>query len=246
MNLALTRNFQTSISRFNAVIRLSAVILLAGCASAEMTNVQPYTGVRLLKPSRILVYDFTSDLNEVPASSPLKNQLAGSITPETAQQSETSRQLGAQIAGNLVTEILSMGIFSSRAQSQTTPRAGDIVLKGYFLSVQEGSATERVALGFGSGSAELKVTVEGYQMTAQGLRFLGSGDTAAGSGKTPGAALGIAVTVATANPIGLLANAAAKTAGEATGSETIQGAANRTAKLIAERLQVAFQNQGWI
>jgi hypothetical protein len=231
---------------FARKLGLFMVIALAGCASAEITTTHPYTGQMLPKPNRILVYDFTSNLNEVPASSPLRNQLAGSITPRTAQQSETSRQLGAQIAQKLVTEIQSMGLFASRVGAQTIPRDGDIVFKGYFLSMDEGSATERMALGFGSGSAELKVTVEGYQMTAEGLRFLGSGESVAGSGKTPGAALGVAVTVATANPIGLLANAAVKGAGEATGSETIEGAANRTSKLIGERLQVAFQNQGWI
>ncbi len=246
MNAKFLQNLCGFIMRFRARIGLFAVIILAGCASAEVTNARPYTGEMLPKPNRILVYDFTSNLNEVPASSPMRSQLAQSITPQTVEQSETSRQLGAQIAQKLVTEIQSMGLFASRAGALTMPRAGDIVFKGYFLSIDEGSATERIALGFGSGGAQLKVLVEGYQKTAEGLRFLGSGESVAGSGKTPGAALGVAVTVATANPIGLLVNAAAKTAGEAAGSETIEGAANRTAKLIAQRLQVAFQNQGWI
>lgn len=246
MNTRLLRNLCGFIKGFRTEIGLLAVILLAGCASAEVTTLQPYTGESLPKPERILVYDFTSNLEEIPASSPLRNQLAESSAPETDEQIEMSRQLGAQIASNLVAEIQTMGLFASRAEAQTTPQAGDIVFKGYFLSLEEGSAAERMALGFGSGSADLKVQVEGYQMTEQGLRFLGSGETEAGSGKTPGAALGLGVAIATANPIGLLVSTAAKSAGEATGSDTIEGAADRTAKLIAEKLQTAFQNQGWI
>jgi len=246
MNTKLLQNLCGFIMRFRARTGLFTVIILAGCASAEVTNARPYTGEMLPKPNRILVYDFTSNLNAVPASSPMRSQLAQSITPQTVEQSETSRQLGAQIAQKLVTEIQGMGLFASRAGALTMPRTGDILLKGYFLSMEEGSATERMSHGFGSGSAELKVMVEGYRMTTEGLRFLGSGESVAGSGKTPGAAFGLGVAVATANPIGLLVSTAAKTAGEASGSDTIEGAANRTAKLIAQRLQVAFQTQGWI
>ena len=32
----------------------------------------------------------------------------------------------------------------------------DIVFKGYLASVQEGSAAQRVAIGFGSGASELR------------------------------------------------------------------------------------------
>ena len=70
-------------------------------------------------------------------------------------------------------------------------------------------------------------------MTAQGLRALGSGDVDAGSGKMPGGAIPLVVAVATANPIGLVVAGAAKGYGELSGSETIDGAAQRTAHEIA-------------
>ena len=62
-----------------------------------------------------------------------------------------------------------MGMFAVRASSGTTPRINDLVVRGYILSVDEGSATKRVAIGFGSGASELKAAAEGFQMTAQGL-----------------------------------------------------------------------------
>jgi len=84
-----------------------------------------------------------------------------------------------------------MGLPAKRASSATQPEINDIVIRGYLLSVDEGSATKRVAIGFGSGASHLTTEVEGYQMTAYGLRKLGSGKVGAGGGKAPGAAVGL-------------------------------------------------------
>jgi Domain of unknown function (DUF4410) len=118
--------------------------------------------------------------------------------------------------------------------------------RGYFVSVEEGSATQRVLVGFGAGAAELKTAVEGYQMTAQGLRLLGSGETRSGGGEMPGMVAPVAVVAATANPIGLVVGGAVKLYGESTGSDTIQGAAKRTADEISAQLRKAAAEQGWI
>ena len=80
-----------------------------------------------------------------------------------------------------------MGLPAKRASSHTTPEINDLVFRGYLLSIDEGSATKRVAIGFGSGASELTTAVEGFQMTAQGLRKLGSGNVGASAGKTQGA-----------------------------------------------------------
>ena len=85
-----------------------------------------------------------------------------------------------------------MGLPAKRASSHTTPEINDLVFRGYLLSVDEGSATKRVAIGFGSGASQLTTAVEGFQMTAQGLRKLGSGKVGASAGKTPGGAVGVA------------------------------------------------------
>jgi len=219
---------------------------LAGCASSESTVSRPYLGPKIAKPANILVYDFSSDLNEIPASSPLKRQLAEVRAAQSSENIELSKQLGAQIAGDLAMKIRTMGLPGKRALRGTVAKPGDFVLKGYFLTLDEGSTAKRMALGFGSGAAELKVTVEGYQMTAQGLKFLGSGEGEAGSGKTPGGALSLGVAIATANPVGIVVSGAMKTAGEVSGRETIQGASARITKQIEGRLQTAFEKQGWI
>src|SRR5439155_21249883 len=86
-------------------------------------------------------------------------------------------------------------------------------------------------LALPGGSAELQTVVEGYLMTDKGLRRLGSGVVDSSGGKMP---------------IGLVISSAAKVEGEMSGRTTIEGAAKRTAKEIADQLRVACQRQGWI
>ena len=88
--------------------------------------------------------------------------------------------------------------------------------------------------------------VEGYEMTAQGLRQLGSGTLSSSGGKTPGIIAPSAVAIATSNPIGLIVVGATKIYGEASGSNTLEGRAKATADAIAEQLKIRFRNRGWI
>ena len=224
---------------------LLALVLVAGCASTEVSDRQRYEGPPLARPDHIIIYDFTANPADVPATSAFAAQLADApaLTPEEA---ELSRKLGAEVAKELVADLQGMGLPAVLAADQPTPQVNDIVIRGYFVSVDQGSAAERILVGFGTGDAELSTAVEGYQMTAQGLRPLGRGEIKSGGGELPGMVLPIAVVAATANPIGLIVGGAIKATGEATGSDTIEGAAKRTAAAIAEQLHEAAQRQGWI
>jgi hypothetical protein len=224
---------------------LLAFVAVAGCASTEVTERQRYEGEKLARPDRIIVYDFTADPADVPPESAFSAQIAGAMTPPP-QQVALGHKLGAQVAKELVADLRGMGLPAVPAAAQPAPRADDIVLRGYFVSVDEGSATQRVLVGFGAGSAELRTAVEAYQMTAAGLRPLGRGEIKSGGGELPGMVVPLAVVAATASPIGLIVGGAMKGTGEVTGSETIEGAAARTAKEIAAQLQTAAEEQDWI
>ena len=139
-----------------------------------------------------------------------------------------------------------MGLPAARGSSDTKPKINDLVIRGYILSVDEGSATKRVAIGFGSGASELSLAAEGFRMTAQGLQRVGSGSIGAGGSKTPGSALGVVGTIATANPAGLIVGTGVKAYGEYSGSSKIEGRAKDAAKEIAELIKPKFQEQGWI
>jgi Domain of unknown function (DUF4410) len=192
------------------------------------------------------VYDFAATAADVPANSALAGQYAANATSQTAEQVATGRQLGAQIAAQLVEQIRSMGLPAAPAVMGTTPRINDLVIRGSLLSIHEGSTAERVAIGFGSGASELRTAVEGYQMTARGLRKLGYGTLDASGSKAPGEAVGVAGLIATGNPAGLIISTGMKVYGEESGSSKVEGRAKQTAKEIADVLKQRFAQQGWI
>jgi hypothetical protein len=220
------------------------IVILSGCASSSVTAYQPYQG-KIDRPDRIIVYDVAATPAELSPEVAVAGRGAAPLSLTPAQLA-TARRLGSEIAKDLVAELQGMGLPAVRAAGEPEPRAGDGLVASYFALVDEGSATERVALGFGAGAAELKTVVKGFLMTPQGLRPLGSGEVDAGSGKMPGGAVPLVVTVATANPLGLVVSGAAKAYGEASGSETIEGAAQRTAHEIAVKIQATAERQGWI
>jgi Domain of unknown function (DUF4410) len=223
---------------------LLAFFMMAGCASTEVAEQQHYEGEKLARPDRIIVHDFTANPAEVPPESAFAAELAG--TPPPTEQLEVGRRLGARVAKELVAELRRMRLPAVPAAGGPPPRPDDIVLRGYFVSVHEGRAGRCVLVGFGAGAAELTTAVEAYQVTAEGLRPLGRGEIRSEGGKLPGMDLPVAVVAATANPIGLGAGGTAQATGEATGSETIEGAGERTAKELAAQLRTAAQQQGWI
>jgi hypothetical protein len=230
-------------SRSRVVLYLFALFFLAGCASTKVSDRQILVTEKIPRPNRILVYNFAATPADAPEPA---NQPTEASTPQTPEQIQAGRQLGAQIATELAADIRAMGLPGEAAPIGTQPQMHDIVIKGYLLSVQEGSAAKRLTIGFGSGASELQTAVEGFQMTPQGLRKLGSGTVDAGGSKTPGAAVGVAGLIATGNPAGLIVSTGMKVYGEASGSSTLEGRAKATAKEIADQIKPRFQQQGWI
>ena len=233
-------------SHSKIVLCLLTVLVIAGCASTQVSDRQEIVFGPIPRPAHIWVYDFAATPADVPAYSALAGQPSASSTPLTPEQIATGRKLGAQVAAELVTQINAMGMPAEQAMVGITPQINDLVIRGYFLSIDMGSAEKRVAIGFGSGESELRVAVEGFQMTAQGLRKLGSGTTDATGAKGPGGVLGLATLLATHNPAGLIIGTGVKVYGEESGRSTVEGRAKATAKEIADVLKTRFQEQGWI
>lgn len=233
------------------VFRLSLAWLLvaaavSSCASTEVTEQQQYQGEKLARPDQVIIHDFTRNPADVPAESSFAAQNAIASTTPTEEQLATTSALGAEVAKQVTAQLRGAGLPAVQAAGQSSPRIDDIVIRGYFVSEDEGSATKRMLVGFGSGNAKLTTAVEGFQMTLQGLRLLGSGEVEDGGSKTPGVILPLAVMAATANPIGLAVSGTVKLAGEATGATTIEGAAKRTADEISSQLIEAAKRRGWI
>ncbi len=228
------------------LLALLALALFTGCASTKVTNSERLVTGPLPRPNTIWIYDFVANAADLPSDSALAGEKDVDTTPLTPEEVAAGRQLGAAIATELVAQIQAMGLPAAQASATTKPQVNDIVIRGYLLSVKAGSAAKRIVIGFGSGSSELRTMVEGFQMTATGLRKLGVGTVEAGGNKTPGSALGVATFLATANPAGLIISAGSKAYGEASGSDKLEGRGKATAKEISDVLKKRFQEQGWI
>jgi hypothetical protein len=228
------------------VMCLFAMVVATGCASTTITDREQVATGQLPRPANIWVYAFAATSPDVPADSALAGQFSDHDS-QTAEHIATGRKLGEEIASELVEQILLMGMSARYATMMTaTPQVNDIVIRGYLISFSEGSEAKRIAIGLGSGSSELKVAVEGLQITEKGLRELGSGATDATGSKGPGSAVGAATFLATANPAGLIVSTGMKVYGEASGRSTVEGRAKQTAKEIADVLKKRFKEQGWI
>ena len=141
--------------RTHIVLILLALLAVAGCAKTKLSDRQEYTGGKLPRPENILVYDFAATATDLSDDSALAGRISEHDTPQTAEQIETGRKVGAEIAAHLVAEIRAMGMPAERASAASKAQINDVVIRGYLLSVKKGDALERVAIGLGAGASEL-------------------------------------------------------------------------------------------
>lgn len=227
-------------------LSLFTLMILTGCASPKVTDyVQPGPG-KIPRPNTIWVYNFAATAAGIPEQSALAHRPDLETAPQTADEAAAGEALGQEMAAQLVAEIQATGMNSALATPDTQPRANDLVIRGYLLSVEEGNATRRVAIGFGSGASELRIAVEGFRMTDTGLRKLGSAKVDMGGSKSPGSVAGVAGLIATHNPAGLLISTGMKVYGEESGNNKVEGQARTIIKKMGEVLKKRFQQQGWV
>ena len=225
---------------------LVAAWVVTGCACTRTTHHEELVTGRLPRPGHIWVYDFAATPADVPSDSGFADLGYQPAQSQSSEEISTGRRAGSELATKLVQQIQQMGLPAERASTNTQPRINDMVLRGYFVFLDKGSAAKRFVIGFGSGAAQLTTAVEGYQVTAAGLRKLGADTVQSGGNKMPGEALGIVGLLATSNPAGLVVGSGVKVVGEASGSSRIEGRARAAAKEIAFQLRVRFQQWGWV
>ena len=107
--------------------------------------------------------DFAATPADVPKYSTIASVHSEHQAPQTAEQIATGRKLGAEIEAELVKRISGMGMPAEHAVKATKPQINDLVIRGYLISFNKGSAAERIAIGFGAGASDLKVAAEGFQ-----------------------------------------------------------------------------------
>jgi len=237
--------FDPPVRTILAVLAVTSIVI--SCASSDVTSRRRYYGdEQLPKPGRVIVYNFAATPEDVSPDAAISGHYQIHDTPQTDEQIQLGRQLSDIVARELVKEILNLGMPAERANTGPQPSMGDLLIKGAFVSMDEGSKAKRMLIGFGAGSAELKTHVQAYQITAQGPRRLGEGEVKTSGGKMPG----MLVPVGAGAAAGRMAVSAAVSGGvnvtQERGPESLESAAKRTAQEITKALSRAFAQQGWI
>src|SRR4051794_41435000 len=97
--------------RKSRVAAAAGLLLLAGCASTEVTSRQAYQGDRLPRPGQIVVYDFAATPADLPSEAAALGDNSAAITnPPTPEELATVRKLGSLVAKELVKALQAMDL----------------------------------------------------------------------------------------------------------------------------------------
>jgi hypothetical protein len=225
---------------------LATTVAITGCAGTSVSERQTTAANQdIVRPERIIVYDFAATPTDLPADSTIAKLHQQRTTPQSEKEIALGRRLGDLTAAYLIETLNKQGIAAVDGSTGSVPRPGDGVIRGEFVSIDEGSRATRMLIGFGAGAAELKTLVETYQVTAAGLVPLGSGQVETAGGKIPG----ILVPVGAGMAAGAVATSAVVSGSsnvlQEAGPESIEGAARRTASEIARIIVEAYEKRGW-
>ena len=218
---------------------------LSGC-----TTVQPFSqyGGPVPRPDRILVYDLTVSPGAVELDSGLAERIqeATQGAPRTLEEMEVGRKVAAVLSEHLVTEIRRLGLPAQRASGPPPSWGRTVMIKGAFLSIDEGNRTERLVIGLGAGRSDVRADVSVLQVTPQGPQLLEQFEVDAKSGLKPG----MAETMGVGAAAGRIATSTAVSVGGSAASEAfganVEADAQRAAKSIANQLKPFFADKGWI
>lgn len=222
-----------------------ALVSLMGlaCATASIDSTVRYQGNRLLeRPPVFLVYDFAVSAREAMVDT--YGPSYGSSRPSSLQDTK-ARKLAASLSRQLVDALNKKRIRARWASDTEVPPSNAIVLRGHFLTIDEGDQALRVVIGFGAGATELRVAVQVYQADESGLQRIVSAEASAKGSKMPGMAVPVAG--------GAMAGKAARSAVISGGMNVVQEVtggldsdAGRLAETLAKRAEAFYKRQGWL
>jgi hypothetical protein len=218
------------------------LVILGGCATAKVDQTKKTTGP-LPRPDMVIVNDFAVTSAEIKLdqgvmAKVMRDSDSRSISEE---ENKVGHLVASKLSESLVEELRKVGIKATRAGSQVKPSKTTLMLTGQFITIDKGSQTKRVWIGFGMGGSELRTRIQ----ATQGIRLIAEAETVTKSSVKPGmlTSLGIGAAASTVVPIVI--------GGVLTGvSETFLGIvekdAARTAKEVAKKVEKAYQDRGWL
>ncbi len=202
--------------------------LVVGCAGGSGRQTRQYVRDRTLpRPPVLLLYDFAVAPADAPPSKKIKQD----------------RAIARSLSEQAVIKLGGRGIRAQRATASTTVPLHAVVVKGQFVTIEEGRGAKRVLIGFGAGKSELRVNGRVYQMMESGLKIISEGEGGAHGSSSPGLAAPAVVAAATGSPVGLVVSGAMHLLTETKGP--VKQNIGRLADQMAERAAALYSRQGW-
>jgi hypothetical protein len=246
-------SFSTFFSRSGAALAAAALLLPASSAGAT-TRVEAVKdhlkGSAAPAPGVVLVYDFDADPERVEVALPTFELLTGGSVG-AGQRAAAGRRAASGLAHALFESLRRRGAPVRRAAPETPVPDRALLVKGRFLSVDEGGGQPSGGLGglaglagLGSGAVRVRVQFDAYQKRPSAARLLWQGRV---------------VTESAPSETGLLAQGAvAEAAGRLGGAQGEPSPAAQRARAIVRRYTVEsaeaitgalwqrFSEAGWL
>jgi len=237
------------LSKFGLVAFIILVIA-AGCAPTKVQQ-ENTTLTQLPRPDLILVYDFAVSPEEVKLDTGLSAELMQKYQEHegmsrTAEEIKVGHKVADAVAEELVKKIRSYGLSAERAFGLPQGKGKVLMVKGQFLSIDEGNRTERVAIGLGAGRTDVQANVQVYELTPQGMKQVDDMRGTAKSGGKPGMAEMMGVGAIAGHLLTSTVVSGAVAGGSEMTSATVEADGKRLADNIAQELGKFFVGQDWI
>jgi Domain of unknown function (DUF4410) len=229
---------------------VAAVLVAAGCGPTSVQSTGS-TMTGLPRPDRILVYDFAVTPDEVKLDQGISAEVTrylsdGGASGRTADEIKIGHAVANAVSIELVQKLRNYGFVAERALGWPARTGSTLLVKGQFLSIDEGNRTERVLIGLGTGRTSVQANVQLYDLTPQGMRTVDSLRADAKSGYKPGMALMLGVGGLAGNLVTSAVVSGVTTAGSEVSWATVDADGKRLANNVAKSLGQYFVTQGWI
>lgn len=228
---------------FSAILISLVALFFVGCAGGSATQKRSYTGnTPVPRPSVFMIYDFAVDAEDVVVDTTGVNMDdKGTLAERRAHGKNWANALSESLVRQLVDE----GITAKRATGSTHIPMNAIVVKGQFVSIDEGDASTRTTIGFGAGAEDVHAMVQVYQMRKGGLVRFSEVEAEAHGRKTPGVAGPAAVAAGAGMVAGLVISSAMNVKSEGLDG-SLQATVDDMAEGLVERAVSYYKKQGWL
>ncbi len=231
-----------------AAAALAGLAWLAACTSTQ-SQVET-TSEMLPQPQVVIVDTFATSPDEVQLNEGLSTEVEQAIearrgTSRSEQELQVGHQVADALADKLVVEIRDLGLQAERGNTVPPGQSG-LLIKGQFVSIDEGNRTERLIVGLGAGRSDVRVHTQVYQVTPSGRQLVDQIEVDAKSGLTPGMAETMGVGGLTGHLlVSTVASGGLHVVSESVGANVVADS-DRAAKGIAKQLSALFAQEGWI